>query len=285
MVSVSRSSASWARQASRSPPSAYRIRSVARRPEGPCRSWATRASVRWPTTSRPSRTHDRRASSSRIPVDWSTAVARPPPRPGASRMRSRVSARRASAASRWSRSAILAGRSVRLMRPPGRSRTSRSTDRPASRLPAIDSPSSRLVGVMTTSHSRRMPRAAASTGSKLRDRSSQATTEPCAWASAATRSASVVRPLEPSPRMATLAEVGRPPGPRMASRAANPVWMIRSPGSGASAGEGWASDRSSTSAGARASAPRTRGAAAPQRAWRPATAASTSPRGVVIGRR
>ena len=43
-------------------------------------------------------------------------------------------------------------------------------------------PSSRLVGVMTTSHSRRTPRATASTGSKLRDRSSQATTDPAAWA-------------------------------------------------------------------------------------------------------
>ena len=66
---------------------------------------------------------------------------------------------------------------------------------------------------MTTSHSRSMPRATASTGSNERARSSQATTEPWAWASAATRSARVVRPLEPSPRMATLADRGRPPGP------------------------------------------------------------------------
>ena len=148
--------------------------------------------------------------------------------PGASRIRSRVSARRASAASRWSRSATLAGLSVFASRPPGRSRTSMSTDLPASRLPAIESPSSRLAGVMTTSHSSRMPRATASTGSKLRDRSSQATTEPCAWASAATRRESVVRPLEPSPRIATLADFGRPPGPRIASSAAKPVWMTRS---------------------------------------------------------
>ena len=253
------------------------------RPGGPWRLCATTASVRWPTTSRPSRTHDRRASSSRMPVAWSTAVVRPPERPGVSRISSRVSARRASAASRWSRSAILAGVSVRASRPPGRSSTSRSTDRPASRLPAIDSPSSRLCGVMTTSHSSRRPRATASTGSKLRDRSSQATTDPCAWASAAVRSASVVRPLEPSPRSATLAEVGRPPGPRIASSAAKPVWMTRSPGSGAAIGRS-RSSRSSAGAGARASAPRTCGAAAPQRARRPATACSTSPRGVVIGR-
>ena len=54
----------------------------------------------------------------------------------------------------------------------------------------------------------------------------------------------------------------------------------RRPGVGGPSGSG-----SSAGAGARASAPTTRGAAAPQRAWRPATAASTSPRGVVIGHR
>ena len=42
-----------------------------------------------------------------MPVDSATAVARPPASPGASRISSRVSARRASAASRWSRSATL----------------------------------------------------------------------------------------------------------------------------------------------------------------------------------
>ena len=147
-------------------------------------------------------------------------------------------------------------------------------------------PSSRLAGVMTTSHSSRMPRATASTGSKLRDRSSQATTEPSDWASAATLRASVVRPLEPSPRIATLAEVGRPPGPRIASSAANPVWMTRPPESDAASGRGWASGRSiSAGSGASARAPTTRGAAAPHRAWRPASVASTSPLGVVIGRR
>ena len=120
----------------------------------------------------------------------------------------------------------------RASRPPGRSRKSRSTERPASSAPPMARPSSSVSGVMTTSHSRRTPRATASTGSKLRDRSSQATIEPASWASAASRRASVVRPLEPSPRIATLAIRGRPPGPRMASSAANPVWMTRSSGSG-----------------------------------------------------
>ena len=140
------------------------------------------------------------------------------------------------------------------------------------------SPSSRLAGVMTTSHSSRMPRATASTGSKLRERSSQATTDPAVCASAATRRARVVRPLDPSPRSATLADLGKPPGPRIASSAANPVWMTRSSERGALDGISMAG------AAANASAPMTRGAAAPHRAWRPATAASTSPRGVVIGR-
>ena len=93
-------------------------------------------------------------------------------------------------------------------------------------------PSSRLAGVMTTSQSRLTPRATASTGSKLRDRSSHATTEPWACASATTLRLNVVRPLVPSPRIATLADLGRPPGPRIASSAANPVRMTRSSGRG-----------------------------------------------------
>ena len=236
--------------------------------------------------SRPSRIHDRRASSRRRPLDSATAVARPPESPGASRIRSRISARRASAASRWRRSATLAGLSVFASRPPGRSSTSRSTERPARSEPAIERPSSRLAGVMTTSHSSRTPRATASTGSKLRERSSQATTEPCAWASATTRSERVVRPLEPSPRIATLADLGRPPGPRIASSAAKPVWMTRSSsatwGSGSYRGSASWSD-ATAGADARARAPMTRGAAAPHRARRPATAASTSPLAVDIG--
>ena len=171
---------------------------------------------------------------------WSTRrrpSARPPARPGGSSTTSSVSARRARAASRPSRSAMPAGRSVAASRPPGRSRTSRSTERPASSMPPMASPSSSVSGVMTTSHSSRTPRATASTGSKLRARSSQATIAPVAWASAASRRTSVVRPLEPSPRMATLADRGRPPGPRIASSAANPVWTTRSSAAGDGLGQ------------------------------------------------
>ena len=106
----SRRRSSRARQASRSPPSAYRIRRVARRPGGPYRLRATSASVRWPTMSRPSRIHDRRASSRRRLVASATAVASPPASPGGSSTTKSVSERRASAASRPSRSAIRAGR-------------------------------------------------------------------------------------------------------------------------------------------------------------------------------
>ena len=221
-------------------------------------------------------------------------------RPGGSSTTRSVSERRASAASRPSRSAIRAGLSVAASRPPGRSRTSRSTERPASSAPPMARPSSSVSGVMTTSHSSRMPRATASTGSKLRDRSSQATIEPGACASAASRRTSVVRPLEPSPRIATLAERGRPPGPRIASSAAKPVWMTRSSGAGIGLGrcDGvGAGTRTGAVAGARARAPSvigavasvavvpaTLGAAAPQRACRLATAAVTSGERVAIGR-
>ena len=54
--------------------------------------------------------------------------------------------RRASAASRPSRSAIRAGLSVAASRPPGRSRTSRSTERPASSAPPMARPSSSVSG-------------------------------------------------------------------------------------------------------------------------------------------
>ena len=68
---------------------------------------------------------------------------------------------------------------------------------------------------------------------------------------------SLARPAPParSPRIATLAEVGRPPGPRIASRAAKPVWMTRCPGSGAVPGRSRGSGSASAGSGARASAP------------------------------
>ena len=132
------------RQASRSPPSAYRSSSVARRPGGPARLRATSTSVRCPTTSRPSRIHDRRASSSRMPVASPTAPTRPPDLPapplGGSSTTRLMPARRASAATRARRSAKPAARAS----PPGRSMTSRSTARPDSSEPAIARPSSRI---------------------------------------------------------------------------------------------------------------------------------------------
>lgn len=292
-------SSSRRRQASRAPPSAYRIRRVARRPGGPARLRATITSVRWPTTSRPSRIHDRRASSSRIPVASPTAAARPPrtsdsrpvARLGGSSTTRVIPARRASAASRPSRSANLAPvpapTFVPALRfaPPnrlGRSMTSRSTARPASSEPAIARPSSGSAGVSTTSHSGRIPRATASTGSSAAVRSSQATIEPAACASATNRSASVVRPLEASPRSNTPMPRGTPPGPRMASSSANPVERIRS-GSGCRLGAPRVSASSGCSIGTVASAPTTSpakpGAAAPQRDRRVASAAFRSVEG------
>jgi hypothetical protein len=154
--------------------------------------------------------------------------------------------------------------------------TSRSTARPLSSAPAIERPSSRSAGVTTTSQSRLTPRATASTGSKLRVRSNQATIEPavCAWATA--RRASVVLPLEPSPRRPTQVDRGSPPLPRIASSVSKPVEMT--PWAGVRCGSG--SPASSSANGTVASAPTTsptcRGAAAPQRDRRVASAAVTS---------
>ena len=291
-------SASRARQASRPPPSAYRIRSSARRPVGPNRLRPTTTSVRWPTTSRPSRIHDRRASSRRSAVDAATAAVSSRPRPGGSRMISRTPARRASAASRSRRLARLGGRlgGWPLARPAGgpprtgrplrtggslrasagRSMTRTSTDRPASSEPAMAMPSSGVSGWRTTSHSSRTPRATASTGSRLRARSTQAAIAPPAWASATRRSATVVCPLDGAPHRATAASRGTPPGPRIASRAAKPVPITRSVSAGRDSG---------SNSGATASVPITRGAAAPQRVRRDARAAETSGERLAMGHR
>jgi hypothetical protein len=177
-----------------------------------------------------------------MPVASPTADANAPrasdPRPlaivGGSSTTRVMPARRASAASRPSRSANLAPElppGERFAALPGafagkragRSMTSRSTARPASSEPAMARPSSGSAGVRTTSHSGWIPRATASTGSSVEVRSSQATIEPAACASAASRSASVVRPLEAPPRIATPMPRGTPPGPRMASSSAKPV--------------------------------------------------------------
>ena len=200
-----------------------------------------------------------------------------------------VSARRARAARRRIRSATFAG-VVPTGGRGGRSMTRTSTDRPARRTPAIDRPSSRVSGVRTTSQSRRTPRATASTGSRARARSSQATIAPSAWASAATRRARVVAPDDGKPRRVTPALRGSPPGPRIASRAGKPVRTIRSTpvrGSPGAAGKGASSGGSSggsAGSGTVASAPTTRGAAAPHRVWRDARAADTSGERLAIGR-
>jgi hypothetical protein len=293
------------RHASRLPPSAYRISRSVRRPGGPWRLRATVTALRWPTTSRPSRIQPVRSSSSRRPLASSTAAARPRPSAFGSTTTSSVPARLASAASRPSRSPtrtpLTAG-----SRPSGRSTTRRSTVRAARSAAESARASSRSTGVSTTSHSGRIPRATASTGSKARARSSQATIAPVDWASAARRSARVVLPDEASPRSATVVVRGSPPVPRMASRAANPVGTTRpsasgigcagrgvaagapagsgtSPGSG-SASPGSRSSGSSSGIGARARAPSTmsprspprRGAAEPQRAWSVASVSETS---------
>jgi len=239
--------------------------------------------------SRPSRIQLALLSSSRSPVDSATAVASPAVRPGGWRATRSVSARRPRAASRRSRSATRAA-VVPAFGRVGRSITRTSTERAARSIPAIDSPSSSVSGVRTTSQSRRTPRAAASTGSSARARSSQATIAPSAWASATSRRATVVAPELGPPVMATLALRGSPSpfGPTIASRSGKPVRTIRStPVRGSPAGARASSDGSSsgsTGSGAVASAPITRGAAAPHRVWRDARAAETSGERLAIGR-
>lgn len=178
----------------------------------------------------------------------------------------------------------------------------RSTARPMTSVPAIARASFREAGSRTTSHSRRTPRATASTGSRLRPRSTYATIEPAAWASAASRSASVVFPLEASPRRASAVERGTPPVPRIASSSANPVLTTRSssnvswrttgptpgnPSSLASPGSGTVASAPTTSPTMLpvppTGSPKRRGAAAPQRVRRDARAAATSGEKPVIG--
>lgn len=184
-------------------------------------------------------------------------------------------ARRASAPRRPSRSATVAGEVDRGSRA-GRSTTSRSTVRLDSSAPAIAIPSSASAGVTTTSHSGRTPRLTASIGSNAAARSSQATIAPAAWASAASRRASVVRPLERSPRSSTPTPRGTPPGPRIASSAANPVDSTRAR-SGSACGAGIAGAESGTVASAPTTSPNPEaGAAAPHRVRRVARAVSMS---------
>ncbi len=169
---ISLSSSSRARHASRGPPSAYKIRTSAARPGGPYRSRETRTSVRCPTTSRPSLIHARRLSSRRSAAIWASAPVMGAGRFGGSSTSIWTSARRASAANRCSRSPrAAADRPARSLVRDGRSSSSRSTVRSWRSIAAIDSASSMVSGVRTTSHSSATPRAAASTGSRLRARS------------------------------------------------------------------------------------------------------------------
>ena len=308
---------------------------MVRRSGAPWWSFATRTSVRCPTTSRPSRTQPLRRSSRRRPAPSSSAARSGAGVSAGSRTRRSAPARRANATSRASWSARLGRRGPRRAGPTGavvvvgagrparagcparavpRSNTRMSTARAWSSVPAIASASAGSSGTRTASHSRRTPRATASTGSSARGRSTQAASAPPTCASASTRSASVVAPLEPAPASATVPARGRPPAARSASSAGKPVGIVRSvaagpgrvrgatgtafgvpmSGSGSSAGRppgggvvgsgavvgsghvgGFAVGREAT-----ASAPNTsvagRGAAAPQRSRREARTAARS---------
>ena len=223
-------------------------------------------------------------------MDAAIAAVSSRPRPGGSRTMSRTPARRASAASRSRRLPRLGARfggwpldlpaGGPLRASAGKSITRTSTDRPARSEPAMAMPSSGDSGWRTTSHSRRTPRATASIGSRLRARSTQAAMAPPACASATSRRATVVWPLEGAPDRATAASRGMPPGPRIASRAAKPVPNTRSARTGPTPGRDSGSD-----SGTIASEPITCGAAAPQRVRRDARAAETSGERLVMGHR
>jgi hypothetical protein len=203
--------------------------------------------------SRPRWIQPRRRSTSRRLVPPGDT---PPARPLDSSTRSSVPARRANATSRSSRSR------ERGRRPegPARSTTRTSTARAWSSAPASARPSSAVSGASTSSHSSMTPRATASTGSRLRSRSSQATIDPAAWASATSRSATVVRPLEGSPPSVRLAVRGTPPGPNSASSSGNPVEMTGMVGASSPVPSGRGTVASAPIVAPNASSPR-RGAA------------------------
>ena len=308
---VSLNSSSRARQASLGPPSEYRIRSSVARPGDPNRSRVTRTSVRCPTMSRPSRIHACRLNSSRSAAICEMAPVIGDGSPGGSRTSIWTPARRARAVRRWSRSAKRgadhpAGSSGRF----GRSSTRRSTVRSWRSIAAIASASSSESGVMTTNQSSWTPRATASTGSRLRARSRYAAIPPATWVWAIARNARVVLPLVSPPRRAVVATRGRPPRPRIASSALNPVEIARSssgvagrPGCGTSSGVGCgaiasapttspsqrrATSRASSLRAPSAETPRPapppqRGAAPPQRSRRDARAASTFAEELAMG--
>ena len=164
----------------------------------------------------------------------------------------------------------------------GRSITRTSTDRPASSEPAIAMPSSGVSGWRTTSHSSRTPRATASTGSRLRARSTQAAIAPPAWASATSRRATVVWPLEGRSAQGNRRITGHAARTedRVEGGEAGPDHPL-----GVGSSDRPSSSGSAISSGAMASAPITRGAAAPQRVRRDARAAETSGERLAMGHR
>ena len=240
---------------------------MVRRSGAPWRSFATRTSVRCPTTSRPSRTQPLRRSSRRRPAPSSSAARSGAGVPAGSRTSRSAPARRAKATSRASWSARLGGRGPRRTGSMGaagvagvgvvdgsavaggavdgdraaravpRSSTRMSTARAWSSVPAIASACPIPSGTSTASHSRLTPRATASTGSRLRDRSIHAARAPTSCAPASARMARVVEPLEPTPESATVPGRGRPLPTSNASSSANPVG-IAEPGAAAGRGRG-----------------------------------------------
>ena len=284
---------------------------MVRRSGAPWWSFATRTSVRCPTTSRPSRIQPRRRSSRRRPAPSSSAARSGAGIPSGSRTSRSAPARRANATSRasWSarpgergpsrtgaargtgatgvdatgRADVASGGAAGTGRPARavpRSSTRMSTARAWSSVPAIASAWAGPSGTSTASHSRLTPRATASTGSSARGRSTQAASAPPACASARTRSASVVAPLEPAPASATVPARGRPPAARSASSSGKPVGIARSVAVVIGRERGVTGTGLSARRGAIASAPNTsvagRGAAAPQRSRREARAAARS---------
>ena len=186
--------------------------------------------------------------------------ARRPPAPAARRGRGRPSARRTDAArparpppprprhgrparapapaveperARSEPSRSSARRSGAARSPRSRTSASMRPERPSQAAISMASAASR--GRATRSHSRPTPRRAATAGSSVPSRSSQAVSPPAAWAAASVPSASVVAPLPGGASRSASAPRGQPPLPRAASSAG---WPVGIDGRDASSGSG-----------------------------------------------
>ena len=207
--------------------------------------------------------------------------------PGGSRIRSRISARRASAASRWRRSATLAGLSVFAQSAAGQVEHEQ-VDRAAGQERARDREALVEAGrgdddepLEPDAAGDRLDRVEAAREVQpghdrarrlgLRD-DPQRERRPAAGAVAADRDAGRLR------------EAARPEDRIERGEAGVDDAVVVEAGLGLVVVRASAWSDATAGAGARARAPMTRGAAAPHRARRPATAASTSPRAVDIGR-